>query len=206
MKKVVLVLGMLLGMSLLLTTPAQAVYIVDTGQPSVGVGHVLDSSQWLAAEFTLTQNYTLTDIQGFMYTANTPGTAGVAIYSDGGDVPGTEIYSDAFYIYAGESWQGLSGLTWNLEANTYWVSFEVRPEHTFYGSMADGSPPSPLGNEAIKSTYNNGPGVWVGDDNLDLGIRIQGSVIPEPSSMLLLGSGIVSMAAALRRRKGSKKV
>jgi hypothetical protein len=66
--------------------------IIDTGEPpDVDGGAVLDSSQWLAGEFTLTEAYTITDVLGWM-NCDTPGDVTVVIYGDGGDVPdGSEL-------------------------------------------------------------------------------------------------------------------
>lgn len=60
-----------------------ATVIVDTGPgPSTGGGWTLDSMQSLAAEFSTSQSYTISDIEGWIgSTGCTPGTATLAIYN-----------------------------------------------------------------------------------------------------------------------------
>ena len=93
----------LLAMVLAASNDAQAVTIIDTGEsPNTGPsgGLVVGINQSLAAEFTLTQPYTLTDIEGFI-GGEVAGTGTVAIYSDGGSIPGSELFSNAVSLGVG---------------------------------------------------------------------------------------------------------
>ena len=57
--------------------------------------------------------------------------------------------------------------------------------------------PNPLINETF---YQPGVG-WAEVDYIDIGIRIDATPIPEPATMLLLGTGLVGVAGAARRKK-----
>jgi hypothetical protein len=200
MKKIVLFCAM---SCLLLPHAASAALIVDTGQPPGSGGAVLDPTQWLAGEFTLSQTYTVTDVLGWMHEW-TAGDMTVAIYGDGGDVPDTssELYSQTFYAdhptTGDDAWIGAEGVSWDLGPGTYWAAFEVRTGNTWFGMPM--SAPSPLDYYA----YTSG-GIWTNASEANLGFRIFGDrlqpiVIPAPGALLLGGFGI-AVVGWLRRRK-----
>ena len=186
---------------------AQAAVIVDTGDAgSAPSGNTwsLYHYQWLAAEFSLGQATTITDVYGWI--ANyTGGTASLAIYADGGETPvsAPALFSANFNVVASElaggaDWHGASGLSWDLDAGTYWASFESRPNDTYNGGM-----PSPSANPLVNEAYWYGSN-WYAYDDLNFGVKILGNagsgpVVPEPASMILMGIGLAG--AAMRRRK-----
>ncbi len=77
-----------------------------------------------------------------------------------------------------------------MPAGTYWVAFEVRLGN-FDGHMRIGAP-QPLTNGA----HTMGAGNWVEPSPsfaIDYGIRIDASPVPEPATVLLLGTGLVGL-------------
>ena len=200
MKKIILFCAL---SCLLLTHAASAALIIDTGQPPGSGGAVLDPSQWLAGEFTLSQAYRITDVLGWMHEW-TVGDMTVAIYSDGAAVPdsSSELYSQTFYadlpVTGQDAWAGAVGVSWDLGPGTYWAAFEVRTGSTWFGMPM--SAPSPLGNYAYTSA-----GAWTNAPDVDLGFRIFGDrlqpvVIPAPGAILLGGLGL-GVVGWLRKRR-----
>lgn len=186
------------------TFAAQAATIVDTGTHSGPPGLALDSGQWLAGEFSVTGPALISGVEGFM-DAFATGTATIAIYSDGGDLPGAQLHFQGFSASPGFAWQGInSGLSWALPtAGQYWVAFEVRPLQTLSATVGDLAP-APLINEAV---WN---GSYIGNDALNFSVRIFGTVsavspVPEPSTyaLMIAGLGLVGFVAH-RRRKTSR--
>ena len=184
---------------------ANAATIVDTGPGPSSNGISLSlfgpigpsPGQSLAAEFDIGSSTTVTDIEGWMSGTVFEADGTIAIYSDGGDVPDTELYA-ATFLGTGStawSWEGTSGLSWDLAPGSYWVSFEVRSGQTLSTGMVTPST-NPLLNEAINNT-----GEWIGSDSLELGIRIEGSVVPIPAAVWLFGSGLLGLIGVARRKK-----
>ena len=166
------------------------------------------TQQSLAAEFLTTQSWIVTDVQGWI-DPSAAGNVTFVIYSDGGDIPCFELFSQALNIPGGGAtgWFGPSGLSWLLPAaGSYWAAFEVRPGSTFSGTMPSPSP-SPLLNEAFTQPYPN----YVAFDGLKLGVRIfaddpNATEVPEPTSLLLFGTGAAALIATVGRRKKRQEV
>ncbi len=188
----------LLGV-LIVASPARAVPIVNTipGQKSaIGV----NNTQFLAAEFTLDQAFTLTQIQGWM---SGTGDATLVILQGGTLPAGAPLFEFEFSIAnANANWAGLSTVDAGLflDAGSYWLAFEGT-------SLASGLMPTgaekPLPNEAFSLSAGN---VWkdLGDFGFaGLGIRISGdpatTPVPEPDSLLLLLASLAAIRLVRRR-------
>ncbi|MEM6858063.1 MAG: PEPxxWA-CTERM sorting domain-containing protein [Pseudomonadota bacterium] len=190
-----------IALGLFATQPASASTIIDTGPgPSEGGGFTLSPNQSLAAEFDLTQDYTITSVEGWISTlADESGFFSASIFSDDGDVPGTVLFSSQFEgpTLLSYEWRGVYDLDWSLAAGSYWVVFSGEPGSRAFMPFPS---PNPLDNGAFKT---DGP--WVAEDNIKIGVRIRGAVapIPEPSAwaMLLLGLGAVGGALRFAKRK-----
>jgi MYXO-CTERM domain-containing protein len=203
-------IGALLGL-----TPISvwAALIINTGEPASppAESFILRNTpagqfQFLAAEFSLTQAYTITGVQGWIAGGGDAGEGGpltIAIYNDGGEVPGTtELFATIVSVEnPGAGWVGPGDpgdLDWALGPGTFWVAFEFR---SFFATGTMPSPsPSPLGNEAFQNQDSNG---WSEQDSLNLGVRIFGDPsspngVPEPSSLLL---GLLAFALAFAHRR-----
>ena len=192
----------------LLSLNAAAALVVDTGEPTYGRDSpgdpILASYQGLAAQFVLSERHRITGVTGFISSAGSAGSITVAIYADGGEVPGQELLLASAAVPAvtftddGISvpgWYGPEGLDWLLGAGTYWVAFEVRAGQNFEGYMANPAP-NPLQFSALSVG-----GIYTPESNFgpqpvaDLGIRIYGDAVPvpEPTSLAL---GLLGLAAA----------
>jgi hypothetical protein len=184
-------------MLILFVSGAHAALLVDTGEDPEATKPKLSSSQWLAGEFVLDNTSTITDIEGWMQEK--PGTVTIAIRNDGGEVPGSEIYSQSFELVGPVftlEWHGISSLSWLLNPGTYWVSFEIREGSTYDGMMGRGA--NPLLNNAY---YENG--AWVPYDGTNTPVRIQGDVgaVPIPGAIWLLGSGLIGLVGLRKKLK-----
>jgi hypothetical protein len=189
-------------MLILSVSGAQAAYLVDTGEGDATSHPSLTTDQWLAGEFVLDNSSTITDIEGWMFGNN--GIVTIAIRNDGGEIPGSEIYSQSFDPGLKgppftNNWHGISDLNWLLDPGTYWVSFEVRDGSTYNGKMGD-NVPNPLLNNAYTQA---GEGTWVPYDPTAVGIRIQGDVgaVPIPSAIWFLGSGLIGLVGIRRKHR-----
>jgi hypothetical protein len=158
-----------LAISLCAIGPAQANFLVDTGQPTNTTGGVEFSyPQILVAQFTLNQKATITAIKGWI-NATTTGGINVQIYQDNGDAPGTMVNAQLVAVSStGAAWIGPSSLNWSLNAGKYWVGF-TNPMLMVQGSMPKPAP-SPLAIEGYRELW----GSFVRQDDMDIGVRISG--------------------------------
>ena len=194
-----------------------AAYFVDTGAGSTytwgGNGLYVDQQATgkiaLAGRFSIDHSYAVTDIEGWIGTTLTTSSSGsVAIYLDANGTPGTEIFSTSFSFqgtpYVEDlgfktDWRGANGLTFALNAGTYWVSFEARPGDTLDAWMA-GSSPNAMDGYAATSSGN--PWSVLGYQP-KWGMRInatEGTTVPEPESIALVGIALLGIFVSRRKR------
>jgi hypothetical protein len=201
-------LGVVCAFIAFFAVSANAATIVDTGPGAGTINWALISAdalglgpygQSLAAEFSIGSSTTVTDIEGWM-SFNPSGADGtIAIYSDGGHVPGVELYATTFFGTGSldSSWVGASGLSWGLAPGTYWVAFEVRDGQTLETTMPSPSL-NPLLNEAVTIPET---GDWLDADGIDIGVRI--SAVPVPAAAWLFGSGLLGLVGIARKKKAA---
>lgn len=180
----------------LFSATAFAAFIINTGinESSDANDWALNSGQWLAAEFDVSQPYTINEIEGVLSTNPGGQTIKIVLYSDGGDVPGSVLFSQATDLVPSTefplhpNWQGISGLQWTVDAGSYWVAFE---HVAGFLSVMPGPTPNQLLNEAF---YN---GSWVGNDDFGIGVRIMAEPVPVPGALILFASALLVL---LKRR------
>lgn len=196
-------------LSMAVTAPASAAYIVDTGTPSNNNPWLFSLTQHFAGQFSVGTDTTVTGVEGwFFFEPSVQGSLTISLHGNSDHLPGAILYSASLDILTNSfDWYGLaSGLNWAVPAGTYWVSF--RPGNGLFGVMP-GTAPSPLPEYAVgigNGWYNFNPNEL---DFLALGVRIsgQGTVtdVPEPAALGLatlglVGLGILGPNAARRRR------
>lgn len=191
-------LALVIFSSILFQAQAHAVLIVDTGPTSGGGVTSLARDQYLAAEFVISNDWTINSLEGWMINRRTEGTATVVIYADGGTVPGAEIYSSEFTSSAGigEGWQGGSSLDWFLSAGTYWAGFELRAGQTLFAGMPTARP-SPL----PTAFFLDLNGRWSETDR-GIGVRIDAqevsATVPTPATLFLVGVALLGVRKKVR--------
>ena len=178
---------------------AHAAVIIDTGVPSTSGGATLNTGQWLAEKFTVTDSYTVTAVEGYMQQhGGTAQTATVALYTsvqnpDDLPLPGVELFSSSFDVATDiADWYGASGLAWEIVPGSYFVAFEVRAGQTMDGAMLVESAPL----EGFSFTIGAPP--YLPTTSLgDLGIRLFADAAPapapEPASLALLAGGLLAV-------------
>lgn len=186
-------------------TAGEPVTIVDTGEPRAGLllgaGVIFGDPlfyDWFAGEFDVTSPMTITRVEGFIYT-ETGASAWIKLYDDGGGVPGDQLFAADLPLppttpYA---WTG-ADVSWSVSPGTYWVGFGVAQDAHDRAYIRVSYPPRPLSNEAA---YRSSSGAWLEVDDLGLGLHVlaETTPVPEPASLLLVGAGVVGLAACRRR-------
>ena len=187
----------LAALTLLLSTNINAALIVDPGSaPSGLTGVSLYNAQSLAGQFTTESAYTIDSIEGWIMSTEINKFGTIAIYSDAGGLPGIELFSSIFEGGGSEAqWLGVSGVNLNLTAGTYWAAFEVRA-----GQTMDATMPEPFTSPLLSYAYTKADGVWIESGTLDIGIRIEASVVPIPAAAWLFGSGLIGLVGFARRK------
>src|SRR4051812_6384214 len=110
---------------------AHAAAIVDTGTPDNQAPWTVSADQWLGGQFSLGEATTITGILGYIEGAADQALTFAVYRDEGTGAPGTELFSRAFSIDGSRGFHGLGGLSWLLDAGSYYVTAEVRRGQTF---------------------------------------------------------------------------
>jgi|GEM_PF-848486 hypothetical protein len=209
MKKINSVFGAA-GLALLLCQQVQAdtVNTISTGTPTNTESLLLNSGQWLAGEFTLSQFETINTLEGYIVsngdTTQIGNTFTISVY-DNSPSGAPWLASEEYFgqaVFNGDGWNGLTGITGlQLSAGTYWVAFEV-------GSNGDSdslqaympvTTPNPLAAYAWYDGVSTSGYNLVSGSGYDVGVQVAGTV-PLPSSLLLFATGIFGFARFGKRK------
>ncbi len=187
--------------------PAHATTVVDTGTPDgQAVGSLaFDSADWVAGQISFASDSTIDAIQGHVLAGTAGETFDISLFAnDGGVGPGSLLYTTTA-TFAGDGWNGVSGLTgWNVAGGaSYWVEFEVQGGDTLDGTaLIDLGAPSALAHTVSTSDsgfhYDSSP--------LSFGLRVDASTVsavPAPASgaLMLAGLAWLSLLAFARRAR-----
>lgn len=228
MKKTLAVFSVLFLFTMAL--PCQGAVIYSTPNPELDVviakpaqyGALgLGSYQWLATEFSLGATTRVSRVEGWMmewpsYAATNNAPVDAVIYSDGGDVPGSRLYSATFTPGDALGWYGPGNLDWLLNEGVYWLAFEVDrslpgiPYAYEYAMLTQrDSAVNNAGWNKGHNTLNYSPNGLV-----DLSIRIfddkavdvGAAPVPEPSTIVSLGLGLLFLCGYRKRITGKNPV
>lgn len=163
---------------------------------------IVSDSQWLAGRFSVAQPTMLHTIQGWIaWDGQDSHEMRVSLYNDVAGLPSSSFYSDIFSVT--ETLPGFYGLSSpsplvTLDAGTYWVSFESDDFFSGYSMLIPalgGSVPF------LQTALYDGSGWSSSLDPLGIGAYLEGSPVPEPGSMVLLGTGLAGIAVAWSSRR-----
>ncbi|HMJ05568.1 MAG TPA: Ig domain-containing protein, partial [Chthoniobacterales bacterium] len=164
------------------TTSTAEVALYNTVSPSA---HLF---QQLAGRFTIHDSFQITSVEGWL-RARTNSTLKVVLYNEIGGLPGNPLRSQTFTLGSASlpvHWEVFSGLTWQLPAGTYWLSFEPPANSTLDAGMVEGVP-FPLSGYALFS--NSSGNQWISFP-ATLGFRVSGHSVPAITSPRIAGANV----------------
>ena len=189
-----------------LALPAHADTIFSNITNSCCQGPLVEGSnlgtESVAQAFTPGATYTMTGAQVLVFGFGGDTTFDAALYSNADGVPGTEIASlgtDLTGPGAGGVVNLSSPAVALLEGTEYWLVLSPYEASSDLVWAQGGSASAPLDEEGQGTSD-----VWLSSGSGSSQFAIDGtptsSVTPEPSSIALLGTGLLGVAGVLRRR------
>jgi hypothetical protein len=205
-----ILIGGALSAVLLAPGIASAGFVLDTGAPTgTTTDSELTTTQWFAAEFTLSGTESITSLSAYLNPLNSTSYT-FDIYSGNAftttRVGSLSVLDTVSATYTTSGWNTTS-TNFTLGPGTYWVALEMT-----------GSGRGPFGLDlpgtGISTTSGTAPaqgfafyssttgGVFTTSNAPGIGIEITGtgSPVPLPGAIWLLGSGLAALGAMRRRR------
>ena len=184
-----------------LVVAASADVVYDNGSPG-GTGYYIGTNAEYRSDFSLSSSTHLTQLN-FWTTCSAAGATQWAFYSDAGGAPGALITggssATSCSLYAANpgcnTYQKSLGLNLDLGPGTFWLGICGIPTYFTISNSWNGTSTYLYVNGAIYDPYPNGV-------SADYAFNLEGnSNVPEPASLVLLGSGLVVAANRLRHIK-----
>lgn len=209
-------LSLLISILMAHTSIASAIDLFDNLSNVSGNYYQVTTTTWQAQRFTTDgQDYSLSEITLLMLRESTgTGEAIVQIYSNSGtDVPDSPLWT---LTSPGSYSETLANTTFtasgfNLSANSvYWVVLKSGDPGTNFGwSWTENNSGNGIGFSTTWSQSGNAGGSWRKDSDTDFfpyQMKIMAQPVPEPSSLILVGLGVVVAGITERRRRKSAHI
>ena len=169
--------------------------VIDSINPTLTPAAGYWSANYVAWEYSPGITYTLTDVESKFSSDGNSGTLGVAIYSEFASGPTGLLGSSTMFANNSDDW-----------STSYFSPISLTAGHTYYivfsgtsgvGVNVNGTGPGTL--TPYYFSYDNSNWYYW---NASYGMfQFSGTPsIPEPSSIVLLGSGLLGMAGVIRRK------